>query len=193
MKLIVKDSIPYQVEICSKEGSEVLIKDIDNGDVYTVDESEIIDYKPMKLIKDKEYQIKYTGEQDVLKIGQIVKCLDDYTDEELPYFTSIKVEDLEDKRQHIVYAYQLCEKEYIDKEYENGNHASYYGGEDNPYEAIKVIKAWSKQNNWNGEQGFCFGNVLKYISRAGMKKGNTLEQDITKCINYLEMYLKKER
>ena len=35
----------------------------------------------------------------------------------------------------------------IDKEYSNNNHASYYGGEDNPYECIKVIEAWGEQGN----------------------------------------------
>ena len=35
----------------------------------------------------------------------------------------------------------------IDKEYSNNNHASYYGGKDNPYECIKVIEAWGEQGN----------------------------------------------
>lgn len=41
------------------------------------------------------------------------------------------------------------------------NHPDHYGGADNPYEAIKVIEAWSL--------GFCLGNTVKYISRAGKK------------------------
>jgi hypothetical protein len=40
------------------------------------------------------------------------------------------------------------------------NHPSHYGG-DTPYEAIKVIEAWGL--------GFCLGNTVKYISRAGKK------------------------
>ena len=44
---------------------------------------------------------------------------------------------------------------------EQGNHRNHYGGEDNPYEAIKVIDAW--------ELGFSLGNTVKYISRAGKK------------------------
>ena len=39
------------------------------------------------------------------------------------------------------------------------NHPNHYGGEDNIYEAIKVIDAW--------ELGFSLGNTVKYISRAG--------------------------
>ena len=41
------------------------------------------------------------------------------------------------------------------------DHPQHYGGKDNPYEAIKVIEAW--------QLGFCLGNTIKYISRAGLK------------------------
>ena len=58
----------------------------------------------------------------------------------------------------------------------NVNHPSHYGGEDNPYEAIKVIEAW--------DLGFNLGNVVKYLSRAG-KKGETLE-DLRKAAWYLQ-------
>ena len=66
----------------------------------------------------------------------------------------------------------------IDNEYVDNNHASYYGGEDNPYEAIKVIDAWNLD--------FCLGNVVKYISRAGKKGNNSAEQDLKKALWYLE-------
>jgi hypothetical protein len=56
------------------------------------------------------------------------------------------------------------------------NHPSYYGGEDNPYEAIKVIEAWGL--------GFNLGNVVKYVSRAG-KKGEAVE-DLRKARQYLD-------
>jgi hypothetical protein len=56
------------------------------------------------------------------------------------------------------------------------NHPAHYGGQDNPYEAIKVIEAWGL--------GFNLGNVVKYLSRAG-KKGNTLE-DLRKAAWYLQ-------
>ena len=58
------------------------------------------------------------------------------------------------------------------------NHPSHYGGEDNPYEAIKVIEAWDLDND------FYLGNVLKYISRAG-KKDATL-QELEKAKWYLD-------
>lgn len=57
------------------------------------------------------------------------------------------------------------------------NHPAHYGGEDNPYEAIKVIEAW--------ELGFCLGNTVKYISRAGKKTKNSLE-DLKKARWYLD-------
>ena len=56
------------------------------------------------------------------------------------------------------------------------NHPAHYGGADNPYEAIKVIEAWGL--------GFCLGNTVKYISRAG-KKGDALE-DLRKARWYLD-------
>lgn len=79
----------------------------------------------------------------------------------------------------------------INNEYQNGNHASYYGGEDNPYECIKVIDAWGKQNNWDYQDGFYLGTVLRYLCRNGNKKDNAKEQDLQKCINYLKMYIAK--
>lgn len=56
------------------------------------------------------------------------------------------------------------------------NHPAHYGGEGNPYEAIKVIEAW--------ELDFALGNAVKYISRAG-KKGSARE-DLQKARWYLE-------
>lgn len=55
------------------------------------------------------------------------------------------------------------------------DHPAHYGGADNPFEAIKVIEAWGL--------GFCLGNTVKYISRAG-KKGDRLE-DLKKAQWYL--------
>ena len=63
------------------------------------------------------------------------------------------------------------------------NHPDHYGGEENTYEAIKVIEAW--------DLGFHLGNVVKYISRAGKKTKNTNE-DLRKAKWYLERYLLSE-
>ncbi len=57
------------------------------------------------------------------------------------------------------------------------DHPAHYGGKDNPYEAIKVIEAWSL--------GFCLGNVLKYIARAGKKDGSS-RGDLKKALWYLQ-------
>lgn len=59
---------------------------------------------------------------------------------------------------------------------ETVNHPAHYGGADDPYEAIKVVEAWSL--------GFCLGNVVKYIARAG-RKGDALE-DLRKARWYLD-------
>ena len=59
---------------------------------------------------------------------------------------------------------------------EKVNHPTHYGGEENIYEAIKVIEAW--------DLNFSLGNVVKYISRAG-KKNETIE-DLEKASWYLK-------
>jgi hypothetical protein len=45
------------------------------------------------------------------------------------------------------------------------NHPAHYGGEDNPYEVIKVLEAWDLVL----AKGFCWGNLIKYTARAGAK------------------------
>lgn len=60
---------------------------------------------------------------------------------------------------------------------ENINHPQHYGG-DTTYEAIKVIEAW--------ELGFCLGNAVKYISRAGKKDPEKTLEDLQKAVWYLE-------
>ncbi|MFL6760101.1 DUF3310 domain-containing protein [Sphingomonas sp.] len=57
------------------------------------------------------------------------------------------------------------------------NHPSHYGGGDNPYESIRVVEAWGLNFN--------LGNVVKYISRAGKKCNNALE-DLEKARWYLD-------
>ncbi|UUG70041.1 hypothetical protein SEA_ZUCKER_82 [Arthrobacter phage Zucker] len=63
------------------------------------------------------------------------------------------------------------------------NHPSHYGGEDDPYEAIKVIEAWGL--------GFHLGNTVKYIARAGKKSGQSLLQDLRKARWYIDRLIKK--
>lgn len=61
------------------------------------------------------------------------------------------------------------------------NHPAHYGGADNPYEAIKVIDAWGL--------GFCLGNAVKYIARAGKK--DAAMQDLRKAAWYLNHEIEK--
>ena len=58
------------------------------------------------------------------------------------------------------------------------NHPQHYGGNDNTYEAIKVIEAW--------DLDFHLGNTVKYISRAGKKGSDKELQDLKKALWYLE-------
>lgn len=61
------------------------------------------------------------------------------------------------------------------------NHPSHYGG-DTVYEAIKVIEAWGL--------GFCLGNTVKYIARAGKKTGDVLV-DLKKAAWYLNREIER--
>lgn len=65
---------------------------------------------------------------------------------------------------------------------ETVNHPDHYGGEENTYEAIKVIEAWGLN--------FSLGNVLKYMSRAGKKSAQPLE-DLRKASWYLNREIKR--
>jgi hypothetical protein len=63
---------------------------------------------------------------------------------------------------------------------EKVDHPDHYGGDNNPYEAIKIIEALGLD--------FHLGNVVKYISRAGKKSENVLE-DMRKAKWYLDRWL----
>jgi hypothetical protein len=65
---------------------------------------------------------------------------------------------------------------------EQVNHPEHYGG-DTTYEAIKVIEAWGL--------GFCLGNTVKYIARAGKKPYATLLTDLHKARWYLDREIQR--
>lgn len=65
------------------------------------------------------------------------------------------------------------------------NSPAHYGGKDNPYETIKVLKAWLTPEEY---RGFLKGNAIKYLSREG-KKGDATE-DRRKAQWYLNELLK---
>ena len=59
------------------------------------------------------------------------------------------------------------------------NHPDHYQfGENNIYEAIKVIEEWNL--------GFNLGNTVKYLSRAGKKNKEKELEDLKKALWYLE-------
>lgn len=64
------------------------------------------------------------------------------------------------------------------------NHPQHYGGKDNPYEAIKVIEAWGL--------GFCLGNTVKYLARAGKKSAATELEDLKKARWYLDRAIQQQ-
>lgn len=63
------------------------------------------------------------------------------------------------------------------------DHPPHYGGADNPYEAIKVIEAWSLN--------FHLGNAVKYISRAGHKNPSAVKEDLQKAQWYLQRAIER--
>lgn len=63
------------------------------------------------------------------------------------------------------------------------NNPQHYGGDANPYEAIKVIEAWAL--------GFHLGNVVKYISRAGKKDPAKELEDLKKARWYLDREIER--
>ncbi len=62
-------------------------------------------------------------------------------------------------------------------------HPAHYGGEDNPYEAIKVIEAWGLNFN--------LGTVAKYISRCDIKENPI--QDLEKAAWYLNREIQNRK
>jgi hypothetical protein len=66
---------------------------------------------------------------------------------------------------------------------EQVDHPKHYGGADNAYEAIKVIEAW--------ELGFCLGNTVKYIARAGRKPDTSQLIDLKKAAWYLNREIER--
>ena len=67
---------------------------------------------------------------------------------------------------------------------ETVNHPSYYGGEDNPYEVIKVCEAWGLNYD-----AYLF-NVVKYVARAGIKIKEKEIEDLKKAAFYLDRKIK---
>jgi hypothetical protein len=75
-------------------------------------------------------------------------------------------------------------KSAMSSEKEHVHHPQHYGGEDNPYEVIKIIDAYG----WGYE--FALGNAIKYILRAG-KKTDDPSDDLAKANWYICHALKK--
>ena len=63
-------------------------------------------------------------------------------------------------------------------------HPDHYGGEDNPYEVIKIAEATGLDGD-----AYLF-NVLKYIVRRGKKDENPHVQDLKKALFYLDRRIK---
>ena len=67
-------------------------------------------------------------------------------------------------------------------------HPPHYGGEENPYECIKVLEAWLSPDEF---KGFLRGNIIKYICRCE-SKDNKIE-DLQKADCYLHFLISYEQ
>ncbi len=56
--------------------------------------------------------------------------------------------------------------------------SNYYSGSDG-VEVIDLLKAKDHL------EGFCIGNVVKYVTRAGLKSTDSRRSDLMKCFHYL--------
>ena len=63
-------------------------------------------------------------------------------------------------------------------------HPSHYGGENNPYEVIKVCEEWGLDKD-----AYLF-NVVKYVARAGKKDVLKEVEDLKKAMFYLDRKIK---
>lgn len=66
------------------------------------------------------------------------------------------------------------------------NHPSHYTS--GKYEVIDIIE---DQLGLDGLRGFCLGNAIKYICRAGKKNKDKTIEDLKKAIWYIERYCKQ--
>lgn len=64
-------------------------------------------------------------------------------------------------------------------------HPSYYGGEENTYEVIKVCEAWDLDKD-----AYLF-NVVKYVARAGKKDKSKEIEDLEKAAFYLDRKIER--
>jgi hypothetical protein len=64
------------------------------------------------------------------------------------------------------------------------NHPDHYGGEGNPYEAIKIIEAL--------DLNFNLGNCFKYLARAGKKDPRKVIEDLEKAAWYLNREIENQ-
>lgn len=72
-------------------------------------------------------------------------------------------------------------------ESERVNHPKHYGGADNPYEVIKVMRAWLTHEEMVGALKF---NIHKYLARARDKGGS---EDIAKAAWYAAYLVRFEK
>jgi hypothetical protein len=117
------------------------------------------------ILKDKDWKITYSDEDCI----QIQKS----DEEDLDKAIKLIVESKELDKAHDTNKLEKALKD-------NVNSPSHYT--DGKIEVIEYIE--------DKKLGFCLGNAIKYISRAGKKYKNKEVEDINKAIWYLKRHIK---
>lgn len=81
------------------------------------------------------------------------------------------------------------ETKTLNPQKDNVDHPKHYGGADNPFEAIKVLRNWLTKDEFTG---FLKGNIIKYHARARSKGQIEDYKKANWYSNYLIKYLDEQ-
>lgn len=197
IKQIIKAINTYARHLDLTDGKkyEVVSKGLDdtclNGKYYEV-------YDDKNILMKYDASFFENWENDIFDNERVLIqepiCSLNSNDESIMYCTScnkkfefgIQTKCINDGLIHNVIS--MKKSEYEKRTQSDVNHPQHYGGAENIYEAIKVIEAW--------RLGFCLGNAIKYIARAGKKDEQKYIEDLEKAAWYLNRKiesLKKEK
>lgn len=98
-----------------------------------------------------------------------------------------KSEDFDWKREPDEFESKVKDNSPDVQRYDAVHHPSHYVGK------IEVIDYIRDKMSPEEFKGYCKGNVLKYISRAGKKKTASKAEDLQKAEVYLKWWIEEER
>jgi len=133
----------------------------DDYESYTVENEQYVDYRDHlnKILDKRTYDLEVLNninQGDITQGGMV---------------GGVAINPLE---QFTTRYYPMDNEPYKEREFVN--HPDHYNP--GPYEVIKIIEHY--------DLGFHLGNVIKYILRAGVKNGDTYNEDLKKALWYLQ-------